>query len=83
VAKRDIPYRNPGMARVFEAVFLAFSNDAWTRIRRVISHLLLICQVAVVTVFGSHVVALSRRDAKLHLDTACVSRSLGLSPAWG
>ena len=50
MAQRDILDQNPGMARVFDAVFLDFCNDAFSSPRRVISHILPFCLVSVVLI---------------------------------
>jgi len=54
---------NPGRARVFDAFFLAFSNDACSSPCGVISHLLPFCHVAVVG--RRHPVALSQLHFQL------------------
>ena len=48
MAQSDMLDHNPGRARVFDAVFLAFSNDACSSPCGVLSHLLPFCHVAVV-----------------------------------
>jgi hypothetical protein len=60
VTKIHILDHNPVRARVFDPVFSAFSNDAWTSKRRVTSHFLPLGQVSTKTVIRSHVVAPSQ-----------------------